>query len=198
MNRKTSTAAFLSCLSVLVISTDLARSAAAAPENQPAQTPAVGDKAPDFTLNDLKGQPITLSELTAKSPVVLVVLRGYPGYQCPICSIQVGSLLGKAKELSAAKAQVVFVYPGPANQLNDRAGEFIKARKLPENFSFLTDPDYKFTESYGLRWNAPRETAYPSTFVIDPQGTVRFAKGSRTHGDRANVSDILNALPMAN
>ena len=30
----------------------------------------VGDKAPDFTLNDQDGNPVTLSELTGK-PVVL-------------------------------------------------------------------------------------------------------------------------------
>ncbi|MFN0086600.1 MAG: hypothetical protein ACKVX9_14520 [Blastocatellia bacterium] len=47
----------------------------------PGTTPAVGDKAPDFTLTNLQGARVRLSEATAKAPVVLVVLRGYPGYQ---------------------------------------------------------------------------------------------------------------------
>ncbi len=31
----------------------------------------VGDKAPDFTLPDTEGQPITLSKLLARGPVIL-------------------------------------------------------------------------------------------------------------------------------
>jgi thioredoxin-dependent peroxiredoxin len=31
----------------------------------------VGQKAPDFTLNGVDGKPVTLSELTAKGPVVI-------------------------------------------------------------------------------------------------------------------------------
>lgn len=161
------------------------------------KVPAVGAMAPELALNDLQGQPRSISELTAKSKVVLVVLRGYPGYQCPICSIQVGGLISKAKDLSDAGAQVVFVYPGPADDLTSRAAEFIKGKKLPDHFVFLTDPAYTFTDAWGLRWDAPRETAYPSTFVIDRRGIIRFAKISKTHGDRANPADVLKAVVAA-
>lgn len=155
---------------------------------------AVGSKAPDFTLAGLDGKPVTLSKLAADSPVVLVVLRGYPGYQCPVCMMQVADLKKHADELSAAKAEVVLVYPGPAKNLNDRADEFIKGRDLPENFSFVTDPGYEFTNAYGLRWDAPLETAYPSTFVIDRQGIVRYAKVSKSHGGRAKADEVVEAL----
>lgn len=159
-----------------------------------AAIPQVGDKAPDFALNDLSGEPVSLAELRKQSSVVLVVLRGYPGYQCPICSIQMAGLVAKAKELGAAGAKVVMVYPGPAENLTQRAQEFTKAKALPEGFHFVVDPDYKFTEAYGLRWDAPRETAYPSTFVIDQDGTVKFAQVSKTHAGRAAVKDVLAAL----
>ena len=43
--------------------------------------PAVGDTASDFALSTMDGKQVRLSELTAKSRVVLIVLRGYPGYQ---------------------------------------------------------------------------------------------------------------------
>ena len=49
-----------------------------------AEIPKVGDKAPDFTLRSLDDKTVRLSELTAKGNVVLFVLRGWPGYQCPI------------------------------------------------------------------------------------------------------------------
>jgi peroxiredoxin Q/BCP len=163
----------------------------------PAKPPREGYKPKDFTLNTLDGQPFTLYDQLKKSSVVLVVLRGYPGYQCPICMVQVGDLVKHAEELAAANAHVVLVYPGPAEELEAKAAEFIKNRNLPENFSFVTDPDYAFTNAYGLRWDAPKETAYPSTFVIDRQGTVRLAVISKTHGGRAKTVDVIKVLPGA-
>jgi thioredoxin-dependent peroxiredoxin len=50
------------------------------------------------------------------------------------------------------------------------------------------------TKSYGLRWETPGETSYPSTFVLDSKGMVRFVKISKSHGDRATVVKILAAL----
>ena len=38
---------------------------------------AVGDVAPDFTLEDQNGHKVTLSDARGKSPVVLVFYRGY-------------------------------------------------------------------------------------------------------------------------
>ena len=177
------------CLSLLMVALAVAQ--------KPAGIPRQGYKAPDFTLNTLDQKPLTLSELTADSSVVLVVLRGYPGYQCPICTMQVADLRKHSQEFSDLNAKVMLVYPGPAEDLGERAGEFLKGRELPENFSLVSDPGYKFTEAYGLRWDAPRETAYPSTFVIDRQGTIRYVKTSKTHGGRAKTKDLLKALPGA-
>ena len=159
------------------------------------KTPRMGYKAPDFTLNALDGTPVSLSKLLAKSSVVLVVLRGYPGYQCPNCTAQVGELISHADEFAAANAEVVLVYPGAAAKLAEHAGEFLKSGKLPARFTLLLDPDYKFTDAYNLRWDAPNETAYPSTFVIDRQATIRMAKISKTHGDRATAEEVIKVLP---
>jgi peroxiredoxin len=65
---------------------------------------------------------------------------------------------------------------------------------LPDNVYFLVDPDLKVVNLYNLRWNAPQETAYPSTFVFDRQGIVRFVKISHSHGDRSSAADVLKAL----
>jgi peroxiredoxin Q/BCP len=62
---------------------------------------------------------------------------------------------------------------------------------LPPNVTLVTDPDYKVTNLYGVRWNAPEETAYPSTFVLDKDRTILFEKISRSHGDRTTASEIL-------
>jgi peroxiredoxin len=156
--------------------------------------PAVGDKAPDFALSTQQGKRVRLSERTAKAPVVLVVLRGYPGYQCPLCNLQVHDFLKNSQGFVEAKVQVILVYPGPPENLGARASEFTTDKKLPDNFELLLDPGYEFTNLYGLRWDAPKETAYPSTFLIDEKGIVFFAKISKTHGGRTKSAEILEAL----
>ena len=59
--------------------------AAAASSLSASDAPKVGDVAPAFALKSLDGEAVRLADLAAKGPVVLVVLRGWPGYQCPIC-----------------------------------------------------------------------------------------------------------------
>ena len=167
---------------------------AAVPDTAPV-TPAVGDTAPDFELTSLSGEQITLADTLQKGPVVLVMLRGYPGYQCPFCTAQVGGMINKAKALADKGANVLLVYPGPANGLKDHASEFVQGKDIPANFDLLLDPDYTFTNLYNLRWEGKNETSYPSTFVLDKDGKVLFAKVSHEHGDRAKIADVIAALP---
>jgi peroxiredoxin len=156
--------------------------------------PAVGHKAPDFALMSTRGATFRLSERLTGN-VVLVVLRGYPGYQCPNCNRQVQDFIQRAPAFAEAGASVIFVYPGPPHQLAAKAGEFLKEKKLPDHFEMLLDPDYVFTKAYGLRWDAAKETAYPSTFLIDRQGGVFFSKIVKSHGGRTTATEILSALP---
>ncbi|MHC5540484.1 peroxiredoxin family protein [Singulisphaera rosea] len=159
-----------------------------------APAPKVGETAPDFELSSVAGEKVRLSKLALRGPVVMIVLRGYPGYQCPICNGQVGEFLGRAREFQAAKANVVLIYPGPSDALKQHASEFVRGKTMPENFHLLIDPDYTVTDRYGLRWDEPRETAYPSTFVIGTDREVRFAKISRSHGGRSKASEVIEAL----
>ncbi len=165
-----------------------------AAEKDGAQPPQVGEKADDFSLNNLQGKTVELAKLRKDGPVVVLMLRGWPGYQCPICSRQVTQFLNDADEFAEHDATIVLVYPGPSDNLKSRADEFISGKTLPKNFELVVDPDYKMTNQYHLRWNAPRETAYPSTFVIDRDGKVRFAKISKTHAGRTRTPDVLAAL----
>ena len=158
-----------------------------------AEPPKMGIAAPDFTLKTLGSKSVTLSAETAKLPVVLVVLRGWPGYQCPLCTRQVHEFVREA-DAFAGKARVIMVYPGPADDLHAHADEFLKDKSWPKDFLFVTDPDYVFTKSYGLRWEAPGETAYPSTFVIDSKGIVQFVRISKEHGGRSTPAETLAVL----
>jgi peroxiredoxin len=156
--------------------------------------PAVNDTAPDFTLKTLDGKPVELKQLMAQSPVVLVVLRGWPGYQCPLCTRQVHDFVPHAAEFASTGAKVLMVYPGPAQDLQAHAQEFLHDKKWPDDFLFVVDPDYAFTTAYGLRWDAKGETANPSTFIIDKNQKVCFAHVSKQHGDRVSAAAALKAL----
>ena len=160
-----------------------------------ASTPSVSDKAPGFSLHATDGSTVDLSDLTRKSSVVLVVLRGYPGYQCPFCQRQVQDFTKNADAFTAAGVQVVFVYPGPREKLSDHAREFLQNQNFPETFLMLLDEDYSFTNAWGLRWNASKETAYPSTFLIDQQGYITYMKVARSHGGRTTAAEVLGLIP---
>lgn len=179
--------------------------AIAADSKKPADPPTrdkpiqVGDKAPTLTLTSEAGKNVDLAKVYQDGPTVLVVLRGYPGYQCPACSRQAAGFIGAADKFKQAGAKVVMVYPGGAANLGERAGEFLAAQKrseksLPEPVVMTLDPDYQLTNAYGLRWDAPRETAYPSTFIIGKDGKVAFAEVSRTHGGRVAADKVLKEL----
>jgi peroxiredoxin len=163
-----------------------------------ATPPAVGDAAPDFTLKTLDAKPVQLKQLTAQSPVVLVVLRGWPGYQCPLCTRQVHDFVPHASEFTSAGAKVLMVYPGPAQNLQAHAEEFLRDKNWPKDFLFVIDPEYNFTSAYGLRWDAKGETAYPSTFIIDKSQKVRFAHISKQHGDRVSAARVIKELSSSN
>ena len=153
--------------------------------------PAVGEDAPDAKLMTLDGQTTSIGELSGEGrKQVVVMLRGWPGYQCPICRRQAGEFAGKAAAFDAEQTDIIFVYPGPGDDLDKHARQFLGSKALPKNVSFVLDPDYTMTNAWDLRWDAPRETAYPATFlVID--GKVKASKVSNGHGGRASAGDVL-------
>ena len=163
--------------------------------------PEEGSKISDITGTTINGENFKLSKLVEKGSVVIVMLRGFPGYQCPICSTQVAGYIAKAEEFEKQRnTPVVFIYPGKVDNLEKRAQEFTAPLEekvdLPSNFIFLLDQDYKITNQLNLRWNDPKETAYPAAFVIDHDGYIQYAKVSDNHGDRATADEILEFLDI--
>jgi peroxiredoxin Q/BCP len=159
-----------------------------------AAAPKSGEPAPNFSLRTLDDRVVELSSLVQDGPVVLVVLRGWPGYQCPLCTRQVHDFVNGAARFRGKNARVVMVYPGPAEELKIHAREFLHDKTWPAEFFFVLDPDYTFSNAYGLRWDAKKETVYPSTFVIERGGRINFAHVSRSHGNRLSVARAMVEL----
>jgi peroxiredoxin len=155
----------------------------------------VGDRAIDFELPIVGGEGlISLSDEYKKGGVVVIVLRGYPGYHCPICTQQLGSLANRAQTLAQETHRVILVYPGEKTSLEKHAKQFMGSRRLRDPLVIVRDDGMEMVAQWGLRWNKRKETAYPAAYIIDRNGRVRWKKVSKTHAGRSSVQEILREL----
>ena len=148
---------------------------------------AQGQQAPDFTLPDQEGDPVSLSDFRGKP----VVLYFYPKADTPGCTTQACGIRDHRADYDAAGAIVLGVSPDPVKAVK----KFADKQSL--NFCLLADEDHAVCDTYGVwaeksmygktYWGAMR-----STFIIDPDGTVAHVipKASpKTHDD-----EVLKAL----
>ena len=173
----------------------LAPFAAAADSNTKTKRLEVGDKVINFDLPIVGSDDyLQLEDELKQGHVVVIVLRGYPGYQCPICSRQVGSLINRAKAIADLAHRVILVYPGQPDELQRHADEFVGSRSIPEPIVIVRDPGMEMVTEWGLRWDAPRETAYPATYVINKNRRVAWSKVSTSHAGRTTPDEIIKQL----
>jgi peroxiredoxin Q/BCP len=126
-----------------------------------------GDEAPDFTLPDQDGNPVSLSALRGKP----VVLYFYPKADTPGCTTQACGVRDHAPEYEFAGAVVLGVSPDPVKNIAKFAEKFDLA------FPLLSDEEHKVAESYGV-W--VQKSMYGrtymgmerTTFVIGADGVV--------------------------
>ena len=155
----------------------------------------VDDRVHDFDLPIVGSNDyLRLSDQYRQGAVVVVVLRGYPGYQCPICMRHVATLANRATTLKRFATKVILVYPGASESLEKRAEEFAGKRRLPEPMVIVRDDQMDTVREWGLGWDARSETAYPATYVIDRNGRIRWKKVSTSHAGRSTVEEILKEL----
>lgn len=129
-------------------------------------TPNVGDKAPDFQLNDHTGKPVTLSELLKHNGGTAVVLYFYPKDNTPGCTAQGCAFRDAYEDFTDAGATVV----GVSSDSEESHRNFAQRKNFP--FTLLADPGGKVRSLYNakdLMGLLPGRV----TFVIDPDGIVR-------------------------
>ena len=99
----------------------------------------VGDKAPDFTLPDTDGRPVTLSHLLEKGPVILAF---YPKAFTPGCTQQNQNFRDHIGEVSAKGAQVLGISVDDV----ETQRKFKEKYQLP--FPLLSDTGGVVSEQY--------------------------------------------------
>ena len=128
---------------------------------------SVGMKAPDFTLNDASGNPVSLGNFAGKK----VVLYFYPKDNTPGCTRQAcafASAYAGFKELDA-------VVIGISKDSVASHKKFAEKYELP--FVLLSDPELAAIEPYGV-WQEKKLYGKVSmgvvrtTFILDENGVV--------------------------
>ena len=138
----------------------------------------VGQRGIDFELPLVSEDGyLSLSDTYKGGPTVVIFLRGYPGYQCPICSRQVSSLANRAKVLAQAAHRVVLVYPGTAEGLERHAEQFLGSRKLPEPLVLVRDDDLRRREPMGRAMEFTAGNRLPSDLCVGSIWASRMEKG---------------------
>ena len=126
------------------------------------------DVAPDFTLSDQDGAPVTLSALRGRP----VVLYFYPKDDTPGCTTQACDLRDRIGELRQKGAAVFGVSPDSVRSHRKFADKY----GLP--FPLLADTEHQVAEQYGV-WAEKTFMGKKymgndrTTFVIDADGRVR-------------------------
>lgn len=131
---------------------------------------APGDLAPDFTLTDQHGSPVTLSDLRGSK----VVLYFYPEAMTPGCTTEACDFRDNLNSFAAAGVKVV----GISKDDVDKLRRFAERDRL--TFELLSDPDLAVQQAYGV-WG--EKSLYGkvvvgsirSTFIVDEDGRIQKA-----------------------
>jgi peroxiredoxin Q/BCP len=145
------------------------------------RNPAVGEQAPDFTLEGTAG-PFTLSEHRGEK----IVLLFYPGDDTPVCTKQFCSYRDNAEAFGALGAMAV----GISGKGVESKQEFADKHGL--TVPLLADPDHAVSKSYDC-WSKLRGTRR-SVVIVDEQGVVRHRHDHTLGLDFQTVGEIQAAL----
>lgn len=167
-------------LSLLLVASPLLAAAADAPA---AEGPAVGQAAPDFRLQDQKGDWHTLAQERGK----WTVLYFYPKDFTPGCTTEVCTFRDDIVALRKAGADVFGV------SLDDVKSHAEFADKYHVPFRLLSDADQSTAKAYGVLASKVGFTyARRETFLIDPEGKV--AKRYQDVDPKENSKQVLADL----
>jgi len=131
---------------------------------------APGDEAPDFTLPDADGKPVTLSALRGQR----VIVYFYPAAMTPGCTKEACDFSESLPDLGKAGLTVLGISPdAPAKLRRFREKEHI-------TFALLSDPERTVLTAYGAygeKMNYGKKTmgVIRSTFVVGADGKVEKA-----------------------
>jgi peroxiredoxin len=166
-----------------------------------------GAKAPEFTLNDPDGKPVSSRDLLARGPLIISFYRGV---WCPYCNMELQALQQALPDFQQLGASLVAISPqtAPNSRKSMRQNELA--------FPILSDPHNAIATAFGLRYDLPDylielyknlkndlpsfngdpswTLPMPGRFVIGQDGIILFAEVNPDYTIRPEPSSMLPAL----
>ena len=130
-----------------------------------------GDTAPDFTLPDADGKPVSLADYRGRR----VVVYFYPAAGTPGCTKEACDFRDSLTELNGAGLDVLGVSP-------DKPAKLARFRdKEGLTFPLLSDADKDVLNAWGTfgekqMYGKTVTGVIRSTFVVDPEGKIEVAQ----------------------
>lgn len=166
-----------------------------------------GEFAPEFTLNDPDGTPVSSRDLLRQGPLVVSFYRGV---WCPYCNLDLQALQAALPDIVVRGATLVAVSPQTAP--NSRKAQ--RDNKL--NFPILSDTSSAVAAAFGIRFALPDELIalyksfgndlpainndpswvlpMPARFVIGTDGIIAYAEVNPDYTRRPDPSELLPVL----
>jgi peroxiredoxin Q/BCP len=131
-----------------------------------------GNKAPDFTVNDQDGKPVSLSDYKGKK----VVLYFYPRDNTPGCTAEACNLRDNYEVLQKEGYEIL----GVSTDDEKSHRKFIEKQQLP--FRLLADTEKEIHEKYGTwveksMYGKKYMGTARKTFLIDEDGNIERVIG---------------------
>ena len=166
-----------------------------------------GDRAPEFSLQDAAGNPVSSRDLLAKGPLVLSFYRGV---WCPYCNLELQALQASLSAITARGANLVAI--SPQTMANSRKSQ--RDNKL--DFPILSDVKSEVANAFGIRFALPDYLAetyqafgnnlavvnddpawvlpMPARYVIGTDGIIAYAEVNPDYTRRPDPSELLPVL----
>jgi peroxiredoxin len=177
-------------------------------KGRPVDAVAVGDVLSDFTLPDANGRDVSLSDLVAEGPLVLVFYRG--GW-CPYCNLALHQYQSElVPQLASFGATLAAISPQKPDE------SLTTAEKHDLQFAVLSDAGAAVARQLGIAFEPAEdvleaqqalgldirdgnadgspELPMPTVLIVDHNRTVQFADVQADYTSRTEVSEILAAL----
>ena len=167
----------------------------------------VGSKAPDFTLPDHTGTPVSSSDLLSKGRVVVCCFRGRWD---PFCCGQLEAMNQVLPLIQEAGASLAAISPQNVKQ------SFFMADQHRLRFPLLSDAGNQVAHQFGLVYRVPeeqqaiyrrafvnlhftngdvsRDLPIPATYILDRDSTVLYRSANEDYTERPEPAEIVERL----
>ena len=149
------------------------------------QSQEVGDNAPDFSLVDVSGNDVRLSNFKGKKNVVLVF---YKWHSCRRCREQLSELQEQITEIKELNSELMAI-----SSAGDKDNVEKTKSSLGITYTLIPTPNRNVVLDFGLKYG-DGGSAY-GTIIIDKKGLIRF-KSLDKWTSLTKTSEIIKELQV--